>query len=297
MKILRKAFIYMFLLSSGLIVYFLYQANVLEVTTYKIQSSKIPGAFNGYKIVQLTDLHSKQFGKNSKRLIRKIEKVNPDVIVITGDMMNSIKDDGTVFAELASKLVKAYPVYYIDGNHELIAKTMAERGNNTYYTSFIAELENIGVQIINDKKAILEKDEKKIHLRGLNIPLIFYSASDVQVNIDFDKAYMDEKIGEANEEVFEIVLAHYPKYFDAYQEWGSDLVLAGHHHGGMIRLPYLDGIISHEGEFFPEHDAGVFEENNTIMIVGRGLGNYTYNIRVFNRPEIVVTILESEKAD
>ncbi|MGM8364091.1 metallophosphoesterase [Virgibacillus sp. W0181] len=293
MKKFKKVIIILGILIVSPIIYFYFQANVLEVSKYTVKSGKIPEAFDGYKVLQLTDLHSKQFGKNSRRLIRKINKHEPDIIVITGDMMNSTDDNGNVFLTLASELVKNYPVYYIDGNHELIAKVMAERGDNIYYTNYIKQLEAVGVEIINDKKIELTEQEETIHLRGMDIPLIFYSPSDVEVNIDFDKAYIDEKVGEAEEDTFEMMLAHYPKYYEAFKEWGADLVLAGHHHGGMIRIPYVGGVISHEGEFFPNYDAGRFEKERTTMIVGRGLGNYTYNIRAFNRPEIVLITLES----
>lgn len=292
MKKLKKVFLIILTLIGSLCMYLFYQANVLDVSRYTVQSKKIPAAFDGFKVLQLTDLHSKAFGKDSKRLIRKINKLKPDVIVITGDMMNSMGDSGDEFIALATELVKKYPIYYIDGNHELIAKMMASRGDNDYYPTYIEKLEKLGVHIINDQKVELKEQDATIHLRGLDIPLIFYSPSDVEVNIDFDKAYIDERIGAAEEDTFEILLAHYPKYFKAFQEWGADLVLSGHHHGGMIRLPYVGGIISHEGEFFPKYDAGRFERGNTTMLVGRGMGNHTYNIRVFNRPELVEITLK-----
>ena len=292
MKKLKKTLLITTIMMASPILYLYYQANFLDVSTYTISSEKIPGAFDGYTILQLTDMHSKEFGKKNRRLIGTINKLNPDIIVVTGDMMNSTEDNGNAFLNLASNLVKSYPIYYIDGNHELISKMVGEREESIIYSNYIGQLEQMGIHIINDKKMELIENGETIHLRGLDIPLIFYSASDVEVNIDFDKNYLENKIGKSDPNTYEIMLAHYPKYVKAYEEWGADLVLSGHHHGGMIRLPYWGGVISHEGEFFPEYDAGKYTKGNATMIVGRGLSNHTYNIRVFNRPEIVVIQLE-----
>lgn len=292
MKKAKKILLSIFIMMASPILFLYYQANFLDISTYSIKSKKIPETFHGYKILLLTDLHSKEFGKENWYLINNINEIDPDIIVVTGDMMNARKDNGNVFLSLASKLVKDFPIFYIDGNHELLTKVNDKRTGNIIYSNYIQQLERMGVHMMNDKKIILNKGEDVIHLRGINIPLIFYSAPDVEVPIDFDQMYMEEKIGQRTKNTYEILLAHYPKYIQAYKEWGADLVLSGHHHGGMIRLPFIGGMISHEGAFFPEYDAGVYKVANTKMVVGRGLGNHTYNIRVFNRPEIVVIQLE-----
>lgn len=275
------------------IVFLYYQANFLSISQFRIISEKIPKGFNNYRILQLTDLHSKQFDNDNSRLLSKIDTISPDIIVITGDMMNSQHDDGHVFLSLAEQLVKSYPLYYIDGNHELIAKMKADRGENDYYPNYITQLENLGVNILNDKAIQLKQNGQSITLRGLDIPLIFYSAADVQVNIDLDTAYINKKIGASAEDKFEILLAHHPKYFEAYRNWGASLILSGHNHGGMIHVPFKGGLLSGDREWFPEYDAGQFDAGSSTMIVGRGLGNYSYNIRMFNRPELVVITLSN----
>lgn len=288
----RVVIIFLFI---GVFLYF--QANDLTTTHFTYTSDKVPEQFDDYKIVQITDLHSHTFGKNNARLIRAIDKVNPDLIVVTGDMMNSLHDEGEVFLHLAEQLAKRYLIYYIDGNHELIVKMKSNRQEHDFYPNFIERLEQLNVHIINDKTVLLKRGNEKIALTGLDIPLIFYSAEDADMGTyEFTKAYVEKKIGEANEELLQILLVHTPDYFPVYAEWGADLTLAGHHHGGMIRNPFMGvgGFVGHRGtlEFMPTYSAGEFKEGAATMYVGRGLGNYTINFRLFNRPELVVITLK-----
>ncbi|HHY20822.1 MAG TPA: metallophosphoesterase [Bacilli bacterium] len=287
----RRVFIIILLIGGFLF----FQANDMTITNYTYESDKVPQGFQGYKILQLTDLHSNLFGKDNVRLLREIEKVNPDIIAVTGDMMNSLRDDGAVFLQLAEQLVKRYPVYYIDGNHELIVKLKSKRGEHQYYSTYIDRLEQLGVHIVNDKSVTLSRGEDKILLTGLDIPLIFYSDKDADIGAyEFNQSYVEQKIGQATDDLFHLLLVHNPDYFPVYEQWGANLVLAGHHHGGMIRIPFMGGLIGQNGKFelFPTYSAGEFIENETTMYVGRGLGNYSINLRLFNRPELVVVTLK-----
>lgn len=280
-------------LFAGVFLYF--QANDITITNYTYKSDKVPEGFQNYKILQLTDLHSNLFGKDNVRLLQEIEKVDPDMIAVTGDMMNSLEDDGVVFLELAEQLVKRYPVYYIDGNHELIVKLISKRGEHQFYPAFIERLKQLGVHIVNDKSAKLTRGEDEILLTGLDIPLIFYSDKDADIgNYEFNRSYVEKKIGQAADDLFHLLLVHNPDYFPVYEQWGAHLILAGHHHGGMIRIPFMGGLIGQNGKFelFPTYSAGEFKENEATMYVGRGLGNYSINLRLFNRPELVVVTLK-----
>ena len=281
------------LLFIGVFLYF--QANDITTTNYIYQSDKLPAGFHNFKILQLTDLHSNSFGKDNERLLQEIGKLEPDIIAVTGDMMNSLQDDGAIFLALAEQLVKKYPVYYIDGNHELIVKLKSNRGEHQYYPTYIERLKELGVHIVNDKSVILTREDDKIVLTGLDIPLIFYSDKDADIGAyKFNQPYVERKIGPANHDMFQLLLVHNPDYFTVYEQWGADLVLAGHHHGGMIRIPFMGGLVGQNGKFelFPTYSAGEFIENKSTMYVGRGLGNYSINLRIFNRPEIVLVTLK-----
>ncbi len=275
-----------------LIMFFLYvQSNWIQVSRYSIHSSKLPHSFAGFKVLQLTDLHSKNFGENNKRLLKKINKINPDIIVATGDMLNSRNDKGEIFLNLAAQLTQKYTLYYILGNHEQIARITANRINSNWYKEYINKLRELGVIVLEDEKAIIKKNDEQIMIYGLEIPLMYYSEAGTPMEVEFSQRYLEKYLGDIDDNDFNMLLVHTPLYYSSYVEWGADLVFSGHMHGGIIRLPFIGGVLSPERDYFPEYDAGKYQLKNSTMIVGRGLGNYTINLRVFNRPELVVIFL------
>lgn len=262
-------------------VYLVWGNNSLSVGEYTVLPPNLPQSFDGYRIVQISDLHNKSFGG---RLIKKIRSLAPDVIVITGDIIDSYHTKPEIALEFAGAAAEIAPVYYITGNHE---------SRLEIYSEFRKSLENLGVTVLDCKGVTLEKDGGEIFLAGMD-DLTFFGGtvlSDKTVGFTENlNALADEK-GERTG----ILLSHRPEIFDLYVESGFELVFTGHAHGGQIRLPFVGGILTPNQGFFPEYDAGAFEKENTTMIISRGLGNSVFPFRIGNRPEIVVCDLVKEK--
>lgn len=265
-------------------------SNTLITTShYSIRSAKLPAAFDGYKIVQLSDLHNKAFGEDNERLLKKIAAEEPDIIVMTGDMTDDLGPANQVFLNLAQKLVESYPVYYIVGNHE-------QNFDQAGLENLCATLREMGLVVLDNQMVRLEKDGQSIHLYGMWFNLRYYRDLTSQDSADyyFDLKHMEEILGYCDREAYNILLTHNPVYFDTYCEWGADLTLSGHIHGGMIRIPFKGGLFSPEKELFPEYDAGLFTKGEQAMIVSRGLGNGTIGFRFWNCPDLVSITLHQQ---
>lgn len=260
----------------------------VKISNFKIESSKIPKSFDGYKILQISDLHSKEFGEKNKRLIKKIENVNPDIIVMTGDMINMTDDNYDVFYNLANELAKKYKIYYVVGNHEQNLKEEKLKKITDY-------LQSINITVLDNQKIEINKNNEKINIYGLWYNLKYYKDVNNKYTKDiyFGQDQIKQILGE-KEDGYTILLTHNPIYFDTYATWGADLTLAGHIHGGMIRLPFIGGLLSPERELFPKYDSGLYNLDDSKMIVNRGLGNGEVPIRIFNIPEISVITLNSK---
>lgn len=271
---------------------YLYYENayMLNINTYTIKNKKITASFNGYTILQLSDLHSAKFGDNNERLIKKINKINPDIIVTTGDMMNSEKDDGETFINLVKQL--NYPIYFIKGNHEQIC----EHNTQSIYDNYKNELVKNKVHIIHNDKVNLKKGNDSINLFGYDLPLLYYSKKEElkRQGNTYDIHVFEKSIplNKFEKDKFNILLVHDPSKFKTYQYVGADLILSGHIHGGIIRIPFVGGLVSPYGDFLPKYSKGKYTENNKDLIVNAGLGNYTVNFRAFNPPEISVIKLK-----
>lgn len=305
MRTRYKNILFFFLAVLGTAVYLYTQNNWLELTEWEVSSSKIPQYFNNYKILQISDLHSKTFGKDNDKLLEMVDQAAPDLIVLTGDMLNFAKDDGQVFLGLARKLVPHYRICYISGNHEQALSLKASRDNLFWFPEYLAQLESLGVTILNNNRITLQdpgnrskNNESRINIFGLEIPLWFYEKS-YKANsnlISFNLAEMASIMGRGcPQEEFNILLTHNPLYFPVYKEWGADLILAGHLHGGAVRIPFVGGLFSPDRTFFPRYDAGSFFIGQSVMIVNRGLGSGGAELRIHNRPEITVVTLKSEQ--
>ena len=258
----------------------------VTVTRYEVESEKLPAEFSGYKIALITDLHSAEFGKGNSRLISKLCEQEPDIVLLGGDMINSNDTDMSVFYNLCEQLVEKYPTYYIFGNHELIK-------GEEFCEELEKALSGMGVFCRNNSSVELKKGSSKITLSGLWFNLRYYQSAKAEEQYNFGVANAETLLGKSGEE-FNILLTHNPHYFETYSEWGADLTLCGHMHGGMIRLPFVGGVFSPEKDLFPEYDEGVFENNGNKMIVSGGLGNGQVGFRVFNTPEIVIVELKTK---
>lgn len=273
-------------------IYLSHNINTLEIAQYTIKNKKIPKEFDGYNIVQISDLHSKSFGKNNIKLLQKIKSLNPDIIVITGDLVDGENNNYDIALNFMKELTKLYKVYYIIGNHEqkaLIKKYKQE------YIKYFEELNQIDFINLDDDKVKIQKNNSKINLYGLTVPYSCYKyLFDDKEITTIDSKFLEQKLGDLNKNEFNILLAHTPFYFNAYEKWGADLTLCGHVHGGVVRLPFIGGLLSPDRKFFPKYDLGKYEKNNSTMIVSKGLGGSKVLIRINCKPEIVSIKLKSD---
>lgn len=265
-----------------------YGNNHIEISTYNISSSRIPKAFNGYKILQLSDLHSKSFGMDNRKLIEIIDKEKPDIIVMTGDMVNSYDNEFHSFLDLAEKL-KSYKVYFVEGNNE----TKLPKEKNI---ELMKAMREVGIKILRNSKITIVREESVINIYGLWCDLCYYKEikSDYRKDTYFQRNNIEKALGYCDRKKFNILLAHNPLYFDTYAKWGADLTLSGHVHGGVIRIPGVGGLLSPERRFFPKYSEGQYDIDESKLIVNRGLGSKPLLPRVLNRPEISVVVLQNE---
>lgn len=254
--------------------------NSLTVSRYTIKNSKIPEGFNGYKIVQLSDVHNKDF---NGRLSEKVRKLLPDIIVITGDLIDSRRTDISVAEKLIEELKSIAPIYYITGNHESRIES---------YPELREILESHGVTVLDGKTVEIEKNGGTINLTGIDDTTFFGSGMLNEKEIVFTQKL--KELAKDKGENFGILLSHRPELIDIYADCGFDLAFTGHAHGGQIRLPFVGGILTPNQGFFPEYDAGEFKKGETTMIVSRGLGNSVFPFRIGNRPDIVLCELKGE---
>ena len=262
----------------------------IDIEKYTVKNAKIPEAFNNFKIVQLSDFHSKGYRNTTEKIITKVKKINPDIIVMTGDMVSYDMTETGEFEKLVKSLAEVYPIYYIDGNHEHLAEKLIP-GEYLYFIDFI---EGLGVITIKNDYVEIYKENKSINLYGVNIPLDWPSGVYVS-KLQLENDYVEKTLPEADTDKFNILLAHNPIFIKQYSKWGADLVLAGHMHGGIVRIPFTNiGLLSPEREIFPRYTAGKFKIKNSVMIVNRGIGASTFKLRLFNNPEITVITLKSK---
>ena len=262
----------------------------IDISKYELISSKIPKEFDGFKILQLSDLHNRKFNRDNTKLIKEIEKQSPDIIVITGDMVSSNSTNFNGFFKVVEGLKKKYPIYYIFGNHE-------QRLPIEEQALIIGKLKEYGVKVINNGQEYITKGNEYITIYGLNQNLIYYNNYfKSKKTYSYDEKDIKKVFPYLDKEQFNILLAHNPLYFETYEKWGADLVFSGHVHGGIVRIPFLGGLLSPERKLFPKYSGGEYNIDNSKMIVSRGLGYSTINFRVFNNPEIcVVELKNSEK--
>ncbi|CUO86181.1 metallophosphoesterase [Intestinibacter bartlettii] len=262
-----------------------YNVNTLEVTKYVVENKKVPKEFDGYNIVQISDLHSKLFGENNKKLIQKIKSLNPDIVVVTGDLIDGENNNYNVALDFMKEISKLYRVYYIIGNHE--QKSLIKKYKDEY-KDYFNKLHQIDFVNLDNNKVEIVKGDSNINLYGLTVPYSCYKyLFDNQETTSIDIDFLEEKLGKVDREQFNILLAHTPFYFDEYEKWGADLTLCGHVHGGIVRLPLVGGLLSPDRKFFPKYDLGEYIKNKSTMIVSKGLGGSKVLIRVNCKPEIV----------
>ena len=275
----RRSIIFLAILLLALVLWTVWGNVTVGVTRYSVTSNRLPDSFDGFKITVVSDLHNARFGSDNHQIIRKIEEEHPDIIAITGDLIDSNRTDIETAAALTHELMGIAPCYYVTGNHEAWTGTTF----NELEKKLIAER----VQLLRDQVIQYEKGGRTIQLAGLDDP--DFTERDTAVK----QSILQTKLNQMNlSEEYCILLSHRPEMFEAYVEENIDLVLSGHAHGGQFRLPFIGGIVAPNQGLFPKYDAGKFTRNNTTMIVSRGIGNSIMPIRFNNRPEIVVIELK-----
>lgn len=242
-----------------------FQNKHLETTHYTYAAEQLGADLEGYRIVQISDLHNAKFGKNNQKLVGRIRECEPDMIVLTGDLVDSNHTNVDRAVQFVDEIVKICPVYYVTGNHEYWLE-------KSEYDELMDGLIGAGVVILDDQVVEISRGDAKFRLVGLD-----------------DKSLTDGTLEAllSDEKEFTVVLAHEPQYLVRYASSGVDLVLSGHAHGGQFRLPFVGGIVAPDQGFLPEYTAGEYYMNGTEMIVSRGLGNSVIPVRLFNFPEIV----------
>jgi predicted MPP superfamily phosphohydrolase len=245
----------------------------VETNVYIIENEDVPFAFDGFRIAQISDFHDAEIGKDNERLLKMLRESKPDIIVITGDFIDSRRTDVGHSLDFAKEAVKIAPCYYVTGNHE---------GRVPEYKELREGLIELGVCVLENEAVGIERDGEVITLIGVH---------DQSMGLD---GGLISELG-AKENIFTLLIAHRPATFSVARDSGIDLLLCGHVHGGQFRIPLLGGVFGPGQGFFPEHDAGLFVEDATTMIISRGIGNSAFPFRVNNRPEIVVAELHPKK--
>lgn len=253
------------------IVFIIYGFNSRLVTREFIyKSSKLPDGFNGFKIVFISDFHGKKFGEKEQDLIDSIIKCDPDIVVFTGDMIDDKEDCLINIKYLLDGISGKYDVYAISGNHEDDVLS--------YYNKLLNIYDEYDVKFLDETWDVIEKDGDKIGIYGKSYRGGYFDS-------DFLEA-PDKEIAD-----FNILLYHDATSFPTISDIGYDIVLSGHTHGGIIRLPFIGGLINNDGSMFTDYDNGYYEMNGTVLYSSRGLGE-AFVPRFLNNRDLICITLE-----
>ncbi|HAB67493.1 MAG TPA: phosphoesterase, partial [Firmicutes bacterium] len=253
----------------------------LQVSNYQIVNKNIPKYFNNYKIIQISDFHNTKSKKLNNDLIKEIKSQKPNIIVITGDLIDAKKTDIDVAINFIKEINEIAPIYFITGNHE----------NSTNDYSLLREqLEENKIIILDNDIEVLKINDSEINLIGVSDPSI------IRDSFITDNEIIKSELNniEYNKNNYTILLSHRPELFDTYVAENLNLVLTGHAHGGQIRIPFIGGLVAPNQGILPKYTSGMFESSKTTMIVSRGIGNSIIPFRINNRPELVVITLSSK---
>lgn len=278
-----------------LLIVMLIDSNRFVIREYTISDEKIK---DGIDLAVLADLHNKQYGKDNEKLLKALERCNPHVVMVAGDILTAKpKKNCERAASFMERVADHFPVYYGLGNHEYRMKIYPE-DYGTEFEKYVKRLEKAGIIVLDNasSKIVVKREERvtSILVSGVSIERFYYKRFR---KIYMAKEYLDGLIGKADKNAYQILLAHNPEYFDTYADWGADLVLSGHVHGGIMRLPILGGVISPKLVLFPKYDGGHFQKKDSHMVLSRGLGMHTIPIRIFNPAELVVIHLRPAKRE
>lgn len=256
-----------------------------RVTEYEITSEKLAGLEGEASVLFLSDLHNHRYGRGNRRLLEAVRRMRPDLILIGGDMVVA-KDGHTdqTALEFVQALPDIAPVYYANGNHEQRLKEHPERYQGSYL-KYREKLEAKGVSFLENRTEEYVLNGVRLFLTGLEIPLEDYTRF-YQRKLEMRE--IEERIGHRRREGFSVLLAHNPSYMKQYLDWGADLILSGHYHGGLVRLPGVGAVMSPGFQLFPPYSGGRYRENGQDIVVSKGLGTHTFHIRLGNPAEAIL---------
>lgn len=276
MKKIRRllALLALFALAAG----FVYWQNfTLQVEPVELFFESLPPQFDGLRVAELSDLHGRSFGKNNVRLLRTLQKARPDMICICGDLFDE-KTDLTMLEPLLTGLTDIAPVYYVTGNHEWQVKNLRE---------ILQKMRAWGVTVLENEGRVLSRGGAEMVVAGVHDPCGPYDMK--------TPAALVRELRSARGNDFILMLSHRNDELAMWSQLGVQLVLSGHCHGGVVRLPFAGGVFGTRRELFPEYDAGVYRQDGTTLFVSRGLGYTNVHFRLFNRPHVPIMILRSGK--
>lgn len=265
-----------------LIVWIAWGNSALELNSYRIASNSLPKEFEGFRIAQVSDLHNAEMGKDNEKLISMLVEAAPDIIVITGDIIDSRNTNVDVALDFAEQAVKIAPCYYVTGNHEARVDE---------YSDLKDGLIELGVTVLEDAKTEMACSGESIVLVGVTDP-----SFETDYLFGDDETVLNSKLNEliSEEDGYVILLSHRPELFDTYVENKVDLIFSGHAHGGQFRIPFIGGVVAPNQGVFPKYDAGIYSEGDTNMVVSRGVGNSIIPFRINNRPEVILIELTTQ---
>ena len=261
------------------VLFFRWSNRSLQIEAFTYASPRLPEGFDGCTIVQLSDLHGASFGEDNAELIAAVAAQDPDLIFLTGDIQDRYrKTPASYTAAIGRAMAGIAPTYFVTGNHEWAFPDVRELKRS---------LKDAGVTVLTNEFVALERNGGVIFLAGIDDPNGFADQKSPEA--------LAEEVKAAADGGFWMLLAHRNNYFEKqYSGLGADLVISGHGHGGLIRLPFTDGLISVERTLFPSYTAGFYQFNGRDVFVSRGLGNSGPSFRLFNRPQLVTLTLEKE---
>lgn len=277
-----------------LLIYVIWQYQELkkfEITQYEMLTSKVN---KEVKMVVISDLHSFSYGTGNERLLDAVKDQRPDLILIPGDLIvSAMTDKYDISAKLVEKLVPMAPVVFCNGNHEShVQQDILEEEIRHAYQDYQRRLGHLGVIFLNDTHRLFQLPGGQVRVSGIELPLTCYKK---WKKPKLETSYLQNQLGSASTDHLQILLAHHPAFAEQYAEWGADITVCGHNHGGLVRLPGIGSIISPQFMLFPKYDAGEFTIAGRKVYISRGLGTHTLHIRIFNRAELAVITVRPKR--
>ncbi|MCD8325923.1 MAG: metallophosphoesterase [Lachnospiraceae bacterium] len=281
-----RIFIFMaVLLAAACLIIIYHDTHTFRVVRYALTSPKLTKAL---RAVVLADLHDTRFGEHNEQLSARVRQLSPDLVLVAGDMVTSSRNPDFSGAEdLLISLAGEFPVYYGMGNHETRMAADPKEHEDVQVEEYRKRLSRAGVVFLQNESVKLR--DYPVTLHGLELENEYYHKRGRRSLTPED---LTEKLGKADPQTYHLLIAHNPEYFPQYSDWHADLVVSGHVHGGIVRLPVLGGVISTSFRLFPKYDGGLFMEGNSAMVISRGLGSHTIPVRMFNPGECVVIDLQ-----